>query len=276
MLPPPSDPRPCLVFGCGYLGQRVARAWLDQGRAVVALTRNRGAELQAVGIRPHLGDVLNAASLANLPAASTVLYAVGFDRRAGRSMREVYVDGLRNVLAALPQPGRFITISSTGVYGGADGEWVDEDTPPDPRDDSGRVVRAAELSLPASATVLRFAGIYGPGRVLGRAALEAGDPIAGDPDRYLNLIHVADGVRAVRAAEAAPPGGTFNVCDDDPPTRRAYYTEAARVLRMRPPTFEQEASQGGPNRRVRNARAKQALGFAPAFPNCREGLAACV
>ena len=107
-----------------------------------------------------------------------VLFAVGFDRAAGGSIDEVYAGGVQNVLAALPSDvGRVIYISTTGVYGNAGGEWVDEDTPPDPQRDGGRASLAAEQVLAASpfasrGVVLRLAGIYGPGRIpfLGQAA----------------------------------------------------------------------------------------------------------
>ena len=77
-----------------------------------------------------------------------MLFAVGFDRSAGASIDDVYAGGVRNVLAALPSDiGRFIYISTTGVYGNAGGEWVDEDTPPDPQRDGGRASLAAEQAL---------------------------------------------------------------------------------------------------------------------------------
>src|SRR5262245_52268975 len=90
-----------LVFGCGYLGRRVASLWLRRGQRVAALTRRNSDPLRACGIEPIPGNVLDLASLRTLPPASTVLYSVGLDRTAGRSMREVYVTGLSNVLEAL-------------------------------------------------------------------------------------------------------------------------------------------------------------------------------
>src|SRR5205085_10095462 len=111
----------CLIIGCGYLGRRVAARWTAAGRTVAALTRRNADTLRNLGIAPVVGDVLDPASLRGLPAAGTVLYAVGMDRGAGRSMREVYLDGLRHVLGTLPAPRRFVYVSSTGVYGQTDG-----------------------------------------------------------------------------------------------------------------------------------------------------------
>src|SRR5437879_5560524 len=98
-----------LILGCGYLGRVVARRWLDAGHHVTALTRSRADELRALAIEPILGDVTD--SNLRLPAADTVLYAVGLDRSAGMSMRDLYVGGLANVLNALPTVRRFVYVS---------------------------------------------------------------------------------------------------------------------------------------------------------------------
>lgn len=278
MASPPTGGRPSLVVGCGYLGRVVAARWLAQGRPVAAVTRTRAAELAAAGIRPIVADVTDPTSLDRLPEAATVLYAVGMDRSAGKSMREVYVAGLANVLAALPRPGRLIYVSSTGVYGQTDGSAVDEDSPADPAEPSGRVVLEAERTLRAAmpeAIVLRFAGIYGPGRVLRRAALLAGELLAADPDKWLNLIHVADGADAVLAAEArAAAGDTLIVSDGTPASRRQVYTEAARLLGVEA-KFAPGPPAAEPNRRAVNRRLR-ALGWAPRFPSYAEGLADAV
>ncbi len=268
-----------LMIGCGYLGSRVGRAWLDSGRSVCVLTRNRAETLKAQGFDPVVGDVTDPASLTALPATTTILYAVGLDRAGGRSMREVYVEGLRNVLAALPSGGRFLYVSSTSVYGQTDGAVVDESSATEPLEENGRIVLDAERTLREvrpDATILRFAGIYGPGRLLRKQPLLKGEPYVGDADKWLNLIHVADGVQAVLAAErSARPGGTFNIADDHPVSRGAFYTELARRLGAPEARFEPAAPPTREaNRRISNALARAELGFAPAFPSYREGLRA--
>ena len=52
------------------------------------------------------------------------------------TQREVYVNGLANVLESLPTPKRFLFVSSTSVYGQSDGGWVTEASPTEPRDGS--------------------------------------------------------------------------------------------------------------------------------------------
>src|SRR5271165_4974943 len=103
-----------LIIGCGYLGSRVARLWLEQGDDVSATTRHACGFANAA-IKPIVCDVLHPESLHDLPQADTVVYAIGLDRSSGATMRAVYVDGLANVLNALPPPQKFIYISSSSV-----------------------------------------------------------------------------------------------------------------------------------------------------------------
>ena len=272
---------PALIIGCGYLGLRVARAWLAAGRRVAALSRNRGPQLEQLGIEPILGDVLDPDTLKQFPEASAVLYAVGFDRSSGRSMREIYVEGLANAVRAIRCSGPFVFVSSTGVYGQTDGEWVTEDSPTEPLEASGKIVLEAERTLRElrpDAIILRFAGIYGPDRILRRHAMLIGEPLVGDAEKWLNLIHVDDGVAAVLAAETrARAGVTYLIADDEPVRRRDFYTRTAELLGAPPATFQTPTTNiAETNRRVSNAKAKRELGFAPRFPSYREGLAAII
>jgi nucleoside-diphosphate-sugar epimerase len=276
-----------LVIGCGYLGQRVALRWLAAGHRVFATTRggdSRAEQLARLGLEPVRCDVLELPSLRGLPAADTVLYSVGFDRGAGRSMRAVYVNGLDNVLAALPAPGQFLYVSSTGVYGQCHGEEVDETAATEPAEESGRVVLEAEgvlrRRLPA-AVVLRFAGIYGPERLPRAQALRAGEPLVGDPEKWLNLIHVEDGAAAVLAADGrGRPGAVYNVADDRPVRRREFYGLLARLLGAPEPRFVPPAPDAPlpaherADRRVGNRRLRQDLAVELRYPTYREGLAA--
>jgi len=145
--------------------------------------------------------------------------------------------------------------------------------------DAEAVLRA---KLP-SAVVLRFAGIYGPGRLLRRQTIEKGEPIVGDADKWLNLIHVDDGVRAVLAAEErAKAGGVYNICDDHPVRRRYFYSTLANKLLAPEPTFVRPpAEQPTPphekaNRRVSNRLMKEALRLELLYPDYDQGLRASV
>lgn len=235
-----------LIFGCGYLGLRVAQRWLASGDRVVAVTRwaERAAFLQQLGLRPLVADVTRPDTLTSLPAADTVLYAVAPDRTSGASPDQVVVQGLNNVLHALaPRSGRIVYISTTGVYGDHQGGWVDESTPCEPsRPGAGRYLQAENLlrahDAPVQRVILRLAGIYGPQRVPNLRQLASGEPIAAWPERFLNLIHVDDAVEAIdRAASHDRPSPLYLVSDGHPVRRRAFYEHVATLWHTPPPRF---------------------------------------
>lgn len=274
-----------LVIGCGYLGRRVAALRRAAGRRIFATTRSplRAEEFQRLGLQPVLCDVNDPDSLRALPAAQEVVCAVGFDRAAGADMRTVFVDGLANVLDALEGQGRFVHVSSTGVYAQRDGEAVDETAATEPASESGRVVLEAERLLRErrpGAVVLRFAGIYGPGRLIREKDVRAGEALSGDPEQWLNLIHVEDGAAAVAAAlERGRPGTVCNVCDDRPVRRRDFYARMAQLLGAPPPWFPspvEGAAADRVNRRIVNRRMREELGVAPRYPSYAEGLPASI
>ena len=273
-----------LVIGCGYLGERVAREWLRQGAEVAVLTRSetRAEKFVGLGLKPVIGDVLDPDSLRKLPLAETVLYAVGFDRTSVASKRSVYVDGLSNVLREVgARCERFLYVSSTSVYGQDAGELVDESSPTTPTEENGRIccdAEAAVRQLKAEAIILRLAGIYGPGRLLARVEqLRRGDRLTGNPNAWLNLIHVDDAVRAVLAAETRGVlGETSLVCDDQPLLRREYYSALAEAVGAPTPQFE-ELSVDAPerrrlNKRCVNHRLRKELSVDLQFPTITSGL----
>jgi nucleoside-diphosphate-sugar epimerase len=280
----------CLVVGCGYLGRRVGRVLIDRGEHVYGVTRGESgaAALAAIGIEPVLADVLDPNSLARLPRTERVVYAVGYDRTSGSSLRSVYVDGLRNFLPNLA--GRLVYVSSTGVYSGNECGWVDEDSPAEPATESGRACLDAERLAAKGCdgrgldlVIVRFSGLYGPGRVFRRADLEQGRPIPGDPEGVLNLIHVDDAAAAVVAAlDRGVSGRVYLASDDRPVLRREYYELAASYLGAPPPRFvppapgTREAARAGSSKRVSNRRIKAELRLTLRYPDITTGLPAAL
>jgi nucleoside-diphosphate-sugar epimerase len=277
-----------LIVGCGYLGLRVAEQWHAAGHEVWATTRSaeRARRFEQLGYHPIIADVLDAGSLASLPTADTVLWAVGHDRRAAASLEQVYVGGLENLLGALPESvHKLIYVSSTGVYGDFAGGWVSEESACEPERPGGRACLAAEQLLAhhrwaAKAIVLRMAGIYGPDRLPYLQTLVEGRPLEAPAQGFLNLIHVEDAARAVLAAdERGRPPRAYLVSDGHPVERATFYAELARLLQAPPPSFNTSpdapaAHRAAANKRIGNARLRAELAPQFAFPTYREGLAA--
>lgn len=182
-------------------------------------------------------------------------------------------------------------LSTVGVYGDHDGEWVDETTPPLPGlERTRRRLRAEqEWSAWGAATrtpvqIFRLAGIYGPGRsVLDRIRAPGARRIV-KPGSIFNRIHVDDIVGAVEAGIRRPDRtGAFNLSDDEPASSHEVLTWASSLLGVEPPpevAFEAAGLSAmarsfyAENRRVRSVRVEPELGYRLRFPTYREGLAA--
>lgn len=258
----------CLVAGCGYLGLRAATAWESEGRIVHAITRStqKATKFESLNLRPLVMDLSVAKQAADLPAAETVLWAVGMDRTSDVPREQIWIDGLQWLLnhLAVP-PRRFIYVSSTSVYGSRDGELIDENSSTNPQTEGGTCcVKAEQLirkhfadsDAATEVVVLRMAGIYGPDRLLRRVSdLKAGTALPGSADQWLNLIHVDDAVHMVQhvaSAETVPP--VINVVNSGTLTRQQYYEQLANLSSTPPPTFggaESNRQRGG-NKQVKS------------------------
>lgn len=278
-----------LIFGCGYLGRRVAKNWLAQGHFVAAVTRSntRAMEFAREAITPFVVDIAGAKELPAIDPVETVLFSVGFDRSNNQSVRDVYVGGLRKVLRWLEPspPSRLVYISSTGVYGDCAGEWVTEESRCEPERENGKACLEAESLLAESpwrerSVVLRLGGLYGPGRLPNRKDLLAGAPIKAAETGFLNLIHADDAAAAVDLvlSQFKPPR-TYNVTDGSPVVRGDYYREFAKRIGAPEPKFDLTATSNRTKRatadkRVSSERIMQELGFRPRHANYCEGIAA--
>ncbi len=295
-----------LIFGCGYLGMRVARLWRAAGERVYAVTRSahRAGQLKAEGLAPIVADMTTGSQFAVPEDVRTVLWAVGYSKAPtigrgdgqkdvkepntltsgqgfvggqGFIIHDVYVGGLEKALRAMPTTvERFIYISSTGVYGNVTGAEVDEDSPCQPTREGGRACLAAEKLLRTSpiaerTIILRLAGLYGPERIPRSDDLLAGRPIDAPTAGWLNLIHVEDAARIVLLAEEkAQPPKLYVVSDGQPVIRGDYYRELARLLRAPPPRFvEPPADSPARERAASDKRVNPRRLFAELSPTLR-------
>lgn len=185
--------------------------------------------------------------------------------------------------------------STVGVYGDAQGGWVDEETQAKPGSERGKRRLAAErqwLGLARDAgkhaAVFRLPGIYGPGRCALDDVLDGTARSIIKPGQVFNRIHAEDIASAVIAAIKRPhPGRIYNVTDDEPGPPQDVVNFAAQLLgRPQPPSMDFATAELSPilspmarsfyseNKRVANARMKAELGISLKYPNYREGLRA--
>ncbi|QAV70158.1 SDR family NAD(P)-dependent oxidoreductase [Salinibacterium sp. UTAS2018] len=270
-----------VIAGCGDLGIEVGLRFSALGHSVLGLRRS------IEKLPPEIaGQSVDLSSrVPTLPAdTSVVVIAVSPDERTREGYLATYVDSVRNIAAAIERDcaaaPRVVYVSSTAVYGVGDGSWVDESTPATPTTETATVLREAEellLESVANSTVLRLAGIYGPGRTRQIDRIRAGDEAVAHTPYFTNLIHRDDAAEAIvhLATMGAEPADIYIGVDNEPTDQRAVIEFLARSLdRPVPPTRTDEVGAGkGAGKRCRNT-LLTSTGFSFTYPSYREGYAA--
>jgi len=247
---------------------------VDDGDTVYGLRRDPTA--LPPGVAPVAADLTDRGSLEGVPAdADAVVYAASADARDESAYRAAYVDGLHHLLWSLEErggrPHRLLYSSSTGVYGQDDGEWVDERSPTEPRRFNGEILLQAErLTREAGGVVVRFSGIYGPGRdALIRKLREGGVGCRREPPVWTNRIHAEDCAAALAHLVGMTAPEAVYVASDRCPAPRWDVLEwlAGRLGVDGPEEIDDQRGQG---KRVRAERLF-AGGVALQYPDYRAG-----
>jgi nucleoside-diphosphate-sugar epimerase len=281
------------IAGCGDIGQRVARLWRLQGLPVRALARSRGSaeRLRTRGIEPVSGDLDQRESLGDFSLAGEAVYYFAPPAEGGDD--DPRVEAFIAALERQAQPEVVVYLSTSGVYGDRQGDWVDEETPPHPQTPRARRRLHAETLLRqwgrrhrVPVVVLRVGGIYGPGR-LPIERLRKGLPVLREAEcGYTNRIHAEDLARiCVAAAQFGGADRIYNVSDGQNGTMTQYFKAVAARLGLPQPReiSLQEARQQLSaamlsylieSRRMRNTRMLTELGITLKYPDLASGLAA--
>ena len=268
-----------LSIGHGYSAGALGRQLLADGWTIYGTTRSadKAESMQAQGIAPIIWPDTDLRPFIN--RASHVLTSVA-PTAVGDAVLAAHGDDLRK--------GSFEWVgylSTTGVYGDHNGDWVDETTPLTPTTKRGEMRRDAEaawakLGLPLH--IFRLAGIYGPGRGpfakvragTARRIIKQG--------QVFSRIHVDDIAQVLAASITSPRAGAiYNLCDNDPAPPEDVIGYAAQLLGMpMPEAVDFETADMTPmarsfyaeNKKVSNDLIKSELGVSLKFPDYRIGL----
>lgn len=278
------------IVGCGYVGVRLARQYLDLGRPIRGLVRtDLGlARLAAAGI-PGLRKDLATDDLWDLSLEGARLFHLA--PPPDRGTEDTHTRRLVDAFRRAGQPHRIVYVSTTGVYGDCQGAWVDESSPPRPtaersrrRWDAEQTLRGWSQETGGELVILRVAGIYGPER-LPLERIRQGVPLVRPEEApFTNRIHVVDLVSALMAAmERAVSGSLYNACDGHPSRMTDYFLAIADACGLaRPPLIlRAEASARlsagmlsylAESRRLSNRKLVEDLGVRLRYPTLAEGL----
>ena len=281
-MTPNGRPSRVLIAGCGDVGTALGLALCEHGHEVFGVRRE--AHRLPAPLRPLSLDLTDRRAVERtIPDADVVVYAVAAGRRDEDAYRRAYVDGVRALLDALEHraepPRRVFFVSSTSVYGERDGAWIDEAAPVRPNGFAGESLVEGERRMRASpipATVVRFAGIYGPDRGWLIRRARTGARFHDDPPRFTNRIHRDDCAGALAHLVARESVDDLYVGVDDAPVTELEVLEwlAARLGAPAPRRVrEAGAASHGAGKRCSNARLR-ASGYRLRYPTYREGYAA--
>lgn len=276
-----------MIFGCGYSGTAIAKAFAGQDVRVSGTTRSadKMEGLRAGGIDAFLfdGETMDDDLRRALESVTHLVQSIA-PGKADPLLRLLGEDSAR----FLPRLEWIGYLSTVGVYGDHKGAWVSEETPCVPvsgrskerlEAEQGWLAMGRERGVPAA--VLRLSGIYGPGR---NAFCNLDKGTARrliKKDQVFNRIRVEDIGAATRFLSDRGLDGIYNVTDDRPGPPQDVIVEAARLMGVEPPPEQAfETAELTPmartfyreNKRVSNAKLKKA-GFEFSFPTYPMSLA---
>tara|TARA_B100000686_G_scaffold79072_1_gene85274 strand:- start:1674 stop:2606 length:933 start_codon:yes stop_codon:yes gene_type:complete len=182
-------------------------------------------------------------------------------------------------------------LSSTGVYGNRDGDWVDEESELIPSNQRNRLRIEAENNWVQlgkksgiGVHIFRAAGIYGEGRSIIETIRARRARRIEKKGHISNRIHLEDLVSVLKASiKKAGPSSLYNVCDDSSSSSKEAIEFACKLLKTDPPPllqFEQaELSEIArsfylDNKRIRNDKMKKELNIQLKYPDYQAGLVA--
>ena len=299
------------------LGRASTRALTQAGHDVTGAARSteKAALVDSLGGHGTVLDLFDAAALEAAVAGhdAVIHMATHIPPMAKAAMPGAWAenDRLRQELTPLLVQAAiaggatcFIKESITFPYADGGDDWVTEESPIDGPAIMGSALAAEEATAGFAgahggpggdggdsgedaagrrAVVLRFGAFYGPEATSThdtvRYARRRVAAAIGRADAYMSSIHTDDAARAVVAALDAPTG-IYNVVDDEPLTRLAYFEALADAFGIKRPRLAPAAlaKLGGKktdpltrSQRVSNRRFRETTGWAPRYPSAREG-----
>jgi nucleoside-diphosphate-sugar epimerase len=277
-------------FGLGYSAAALALRLQAQGWSIAATATSQAgaARIAALGYQGFVFDgTQQSPGIDRALAEATHVLVSAPPGPAGDPVLATFAPVLAKA-ASIEWIGYLSTI---GVYGDWQGDWVDEESPLKPFSERSQRRATAEqawLGLGKASgkpvIVFRLAGIYGPGRSAIDNILEGTARRIIKPGQVFNRIHRDDIAGVVEAAILKRARhAIYNVTDDMPAPPQEVVAYAAELLgRPVPPDLPCDKAELSPmgasfyaeNKRASNARAKGDLGWRLTYPTYREGLAA--
>jgi nucleoside-diphosphate-sugar epimerase len=220
-----------VLIGAGWLGLPLANTLLSSGYdlCILASSEERKKELEGEGFTSLRLDEAN--NLGYIPELAIVTLPPMRSREDGTIPWD-YHQFVRDQIEAM-QPKKLIVTSSTSVYPETPATYSELDAL---TEGDGIKLENLYQSSVQNSVVVRFGGLFGPGRHPGKFL--SGKHFA-KPHAPINFTHLNDAVNAViHLGELKDSQGFWNVVHLDHPTKQDFYTACCSALKTPLPTFD--------------------------------------
>ncbi|MEC8287319.1 MAG: NAD-dependent epimerase/dehydratase family protein [Pseudomonadota bacterium] len=274
-------------FGVGFTGLQTCEYFNDQKWITSGTTRDRNKKvnpnIELIEYNPNKGKVYLSESLAS---SKILLISIAPDKNGDVVLKSNYED-IANALKTSVK--RVIYLSTTAVYGDANGSTVDEKYKINPQSDRAKSRILAESQwtdlcdkFGVTLNILRLSGIYGTGRNQIRNLINGTAKRIIKEGHVFNRIHVADIARIIYMLSVSDiKSDIFNISDDMPAPPQDVVVFAARLLNTDPPEpvifseailSEMARSFYSETKYIINQKIKEKLGLELKYPNYKLGL----
>lgn len=231
------------IIGCGFIGKKVAKILVDSNIVPHCYVRTMESKIacESLGFKASQLDLdtenhkLKDETKSGF-INSRIVYFLPPQPKGKNDLRmQAFISILENLHNS---PKKILLISTTGVYGNCDGEWIDESREVNPQADRAHRRLSAEKQLltycdknKISCIIFRVPGIYSKEK-LPIKRITSGEPIVSAEDSgYTNRIH-ADDLSAFCAEALVEDigSGIYNCCDGHPSTMNEYFVKVADVM----------------------------------------------
>ncbi len=254
------------ILGCGWLGFPLARYLLQSGFCVngSTTTREKISFLKEAGIAPFLVNCdpyVDSKEIQSFFDSAVLFLNIPFRRNLENPY--FYKWQIDSVISFVEKSniGFVIFAGTTAIYPDSLKEAL-ENQPVSPESPRARVLCEVEKALLDNkhfdSTIIRFAGMYGGARKIGRFL--SGKKDLGGAESPANLIHLDDCVKIVaEIIRQDIRGEVFNACSDGHPSKKELYMKAALALGVEPPKFMK--NEHGSKKVVSNKKLKEFLDY---------------
>ncbi len=252
-----------LIIGFGYVGKHLVKEAVSRGYKVWATSRNteKFSEITKTGATPILfGDLL--------PEELTHILVTTPPQDGNDPFLKAYIGKLPQAIEWL---GYY---STTGVYGDAQGSWVNEESPLGAQNERALARVACETKYKATNTplaIMRLSGIYGDDKNTLQRLKDSKQSLPEETGPICR-IHVDDIVSLTLGLMEQRLTGIFNISDDTPASTRSTVLEACKKLKIDPMTLPKSNNMskgfGGEGfRKVENQKIKKVLQTKLKYPS---------